>query len=170
MDIARTLSDGGQSRAKTQVLADYIGSDPQRFAQLMSIFDRGDGRTKQCAAWPISVVAEEHPELLLPYLPKLLPYLRRNDVHGAVKRNIVRLLQFVSVPDRLRAKVFSDCLELIADPAEPVAVRCFAMTAALRAAENELSLVKELRAVCENQSSHATAGMKVRIRRIVSGK
>lgn len=169
MDLAKTLSDG-QSRAKTQAIAGYIGGDPERFADLLRLFERGDGRMKQYAVWPISVVAERHPELLVPHLGKLVAYLPRNDVHNAVKRSVTRLLQFVEVPKRLHGKVFSLCIELLADAGEPVAVRCFALTAAARIAEREPALMTELKLVAANQIDHATAGMRVRIRRLMSGK
>ena len=167
LDIAEFLS-GGQSRARTQAIVDYIGSDPSRFAELFRVFDGGDRRMKQCAAWPMSVVAEKHPELLGPYLGKLVAQLPRNDVHNAVKRSVTRLLQYVEVPKRLHGKVFSLCVDLVADPNEPVAVRCFAMTAAARIAKTEPALRNELKLIAEDQREHATAGMKVRIRRLHS--
>lgn len=167
MNIAETLSEG-QSRATTQAIVAYIGDDPERFAELVRVFDRGDYRIKQLSAWPISVVAEDHPELLVPHLGKLTAYLPRKDVHSAVKRSVTRLLQFVDVPRRLHGKVFSHCLDLIADPSETVAVRCFALTAAARIAKDEPALMNELRLVAESQREHAAAGMNVRIRRLLS--
>ncbi|MGD9563616.1 MAG: hypothetical protein AB7F88_16465 [Pyrinomonadaceae bacterium] len=169
MEFAKLLSED-RSRATTQAIVDYIGDDRERFAALVAVFDGGDRRMKQRSAWPISVVAEKHPELLVPHLGKLVAYLPRNDVHNAVKRSVTRLLQFVEVPKRLQGKVFSHCIDLIADPGEWIAVRCFAMTAAERIAISQPSLMKELRLVVENQMEHATAGMKVRIRRLVSEK
>jgi hypothetical protein len=169
LKIAKTLSDR-QAKAKTQAIVDYIAGDPERFAQLVRLFDGGDLRMKQRSAWPISVVAEKHPELLLPYLGKLVEYLRRNDVHNAVRRSVARLLQFVDVPRRMHGRVFSYCVDLVADQSEPIAVRCFAMTAAARVAKDQPSLMSELKLVAESQIEHATAGMKVRIRRLLSGK
>ena len=61
-------------------------------------------------------------------------------------------------------------LDLVADPSEPVAVRCFSMTAAAKIAKNQPSLMGELKLIAENQLEHATAGMRVRIGRLVSGK
>lgn len=168
-DLVNRLA-GRQSRANLQAVVDFIGGDPSRFAELVRIFDRGHGRIRQCAAWPISVVAERHPELLVPHLGKLVEYLPRKDVHNAVKRSVTRLLQFVDVPKRLHGKVFSYCLDLVADPSEPVAVRCFSMTAAAKIAKNQPSLMGELKLIAENQIEHATAGMRVRIGRMVSGK
>ncbi len=122
------------------------------------------------AAWPISVIAERHPELFAPHLAKLVRYLPRKDVHNAVRRSITRLLQYVDVPKHLRGKVFCYCIDLLADPNEPVAVRCFALTAASRIASENPSLMKELRLVANDQIRTTSAGLRVRIRRLNSGK
>jgi hypothetical protein len=167
LDIAKTLSKH-QSRINVQAVADYIGGEPARFAELMRVFDSGDRRMKQCSAWPMSVVAEKHPELLDPYLGKLVEYLPRKDVHNAVKRSVTRLLQFVEVPKCLHAKVFSYCTDLVGDAGEPVAVRCFAMTAAARIAEGNPALTDELKMVAGKQLEHATAGLRVRIKRLMT--
>ena len=169
MNIAELLAKG-QSRSSTEAIVAFVGCDPGRFAELYRVFERGGFRLQQCAAWPISVIAEDHPELVEPYLRKLIEYLLRNDVHDAVKRSVARLLQYVDVPKGLYAKVFSLCIELVADPSGSVAARCFAMTAAAKIARTDGSLMSELKLVAASQADHATAGLKVRIRRILSEK
>lgn len=169
MDIKKVLA-AGQSRSTTEAIVSYIGGDPARFAELMDVFDRGDYWMKQCSAWPISVVAEDHPELVEPYLGKLVALLPRNDHHNAVKRSVVRLLQYVEVPNRLKGKVFSHCLDLVDDASEPVAVRCFALTAAARVAAGNEALLNETRLVAERHLKHATPGFKVRIKRLLSDR
>ena len=159
---------GGQSRLSTEVIAGFVGDDPRRFAELFKFFETGDPRQQQCSAWPMSVIAEEHPELVEPYLPKLLEYLPRNDVHDAVRRSIVRLLQFVTIPRRLKGKVYSYCLDLLDDPGQPVAVRCFALSAAVRAADNEPGLMNEIELVVHRHIDNSTAGFRARVRRVFS--
>ncbi len=167
MDIAKLLSCG-QSRSTTEAIVNYIGSDKERFAELMAVFYRDDLRMQQCAAWPISVVAENDPKLVEPYLAKLIAYLPRQDVHAAVRRSVVRLLQFVEVPRRLHGKVFSHCVDLLSNPNEPIGIRCFALTVAARVAEDHPALLNELRLVAEKQRDQASAGLRVRIRRLFS--
>ena len=152
-----------------QTIVDHIGNDPERFASLMLVLERGDFVTKQRAAWPMSIIAERNPGLAELYLSKLVDLLWRNDVHDAVKRSVLRSLQFVELPTRLKGKVFSHCIDLIADPREPIAVRCFAVTAASRIASGRKELMRELKLVSEMQLEHSSAGLKVRIRRLLTG-
>ena len=144
-------------------IVEFIGADKNRFAELMKIFFAGEYRLTQRAAWPLNYCAERHPELIQPYLPKLLNCLSRDDVHDAVKRNIVRLLQFVEIPKKLHAKIYSLCVELVDNPNEAVAVRVFAMTVAARIAKSEPALMNELQLIVRQHLPHATAAFQKRV-------
>lgn len=154
----------------TRSIVEYIGDDPVRFAELISIFFRGEYRLTQRAAWPISVCAEKRPELLRPHLARLVAQLPKKEIHPAVKRNVVRLLQFVEIPKRLHGKVFSHCVDLIDDPNEPIAIRCFSITVAGKIADNQPALLDELKLVVGRHAENASAGLKVRVRHVLSGK
>lgn len=162
--IIREVLESGQSRANMLTIVAYISDDPVRFRELLDIFFEGEYRMTQRAAWPISVCAEKHPELLMPHLNMFLDLLPRNDLHNAVKRNVTRLLQFVEIPKRLQGKVYSHCLDLIADPKEPVAVKAFSITVARKIAESEPALMDELRLVVKPQLQNATPALRVRVR------
>lgn len=162
--IIREVLESGQSRANMLKIVAYIGDDPVRFRELLDIFFEGEYRMTQRAAWPISVCAEKHPELLMPHLNRLIDQLPRQDVHDAVKRNVVRLLQFVEIPKRLQGKVYSHCLDLIADPKEPVAVKAFSITVARKIAEAEPALMEELRLVVKPLLRNAAPALRVRVR------
>ena len=43
------------SKQNTLAIVEYIGDDPERFDELMSIFFEGVYRSTQRAAWPMSV-------------------------------------------------------------------------------------------------------------------
>jgi hypothetical protein len=112
MDIRQAL-ETEHSKRQTTAIVNYIGDDATRFAELMKIFFAGDYRLTQRSAWPMNYCAEQHPQLIQLYLPKLLKLLQRDDAHDAVKRNIARLLQYVSIPKKLHARVYSLCVELV---------------------------------------------------------
>src|SRR5215475_6173756 len=166
MDIRQALI-AEHSRRQTMAIVEFIGDDKQRFAELMKIFFAGEYRLTQRAAWPMNYCAERYPELIRPYFPKLLDCLKREDMRDAVRRNIVRLLQYVEIPRRLAGKVYSHCVDLIDDPHEPIAVRVFALTVAARIAKSEPDLMNELRLIVRKHLSHATAAFKVRARGIL---
>lgn len=166
MNIRQALQ-AEHSKPQTMKIVTYIGADKNRFAELMKIFFAGEYRLTQRAAWSLNYCAEQQPDLIQPYLPKLLDCLSRDDVHTAVKRNIVRLLQFVEIPKKLHAKTYSLCLDLVDDPDEPVAVRVFAMTVAARIAKSEPALMNELNLIIRQHLLHTTAAFQKRAKEIL---
>jgi hypothetical protein len=111
--------------------------------------------------------AEHHPKLIRPYLKKLTAELQREDVHDAVRRNILRLLQFVEIPHYLKGRLYSLCLKFIADGSQPVAVKVFATTVARKIAETEPALMNELRFVVRQQLPHESVAFHKRARGVV---
>jgi hypothetical protein len=166
MDIRQALMDI-HSKRQAMAVIEFIGDDAERFAELMKLFYAGEYRLTQCAAGIMGYCAERRPGLIRPYLPKLLDYLKRDDMHDAVKRNILRLLQYVEIPRRLAGKVYAHCVDLIDDACEPVAVRAFALTVAARIARPEPDLMNELRLIARKHLPHTTAAFQKRAREIL---
>ncbi len=154
------------SKAQATKIADYVGTDPERFKELFALMLGPVYRVTQRAAWPVSDCIQRHPELIEPYWGKLAGQLEREDAHVAVRRNVARLLQFVEIPKRYQGRIFDACYNLVADPAQPVAVRCFSMTVAAKIAERKPELMDELRLVVQEHPQTLTAGLKSRTRRL----
>lgn len=166
MDIRQALM-AEHSKRQTMAIVEFIGDDPKRFAELMKLFFAGEYRLTQRAAWTMNYCAERHPKMILPYLPKLLDCLEREDLHDAVRRNVMRLLQHIEIPKRLTGRVYAHCVDFIDDAFQPVAVRAFAMTVAARIAKSEPDLMNELRLIVSKHLPHSTAAFKVRAREIL---
>src|SRR5262252_9960169 len=166
MDIRQALM-AIRSKRQATAIVEFIGDDVRRFAELMKFLFAGERRLTQCAAGVMGYCVERRPELIRPYLPKLLDCLERDDMHNAVKRNIARLLQYVEIPRRLAGKVYSHCVDLVDDADEPVAVRAFALTVAARIAKSEPDLMNELRLVVRKHLPHTTAAFQKRAREVL---
>jgi hypothetical protein len=166
MDIRQALT-AEHSKRQTMAIVEFIGDAPRRFAELMKIIFAGEYRLTQRAAWSMNYCAERRPEMIRPYLPKLLDCLEREDMHDAVKRNVLRLLQRVEILRRWAGKVYSHCVDLIDDAFEPVAAPAFALTVAARIARSEPDLMNELRLVVRNHLPHTTAAFQKRAREIL---
>ena len=82
----------------------------------MKLFFKGEYRITQRAAWPMSYCVREHPGLINPYYKKIVQLLKRQDVHPAVTRNIVRLLQDVKIPAKWQGDIMDLCFGFIANP------------------------------------------------------
>ena len=154
------------SKRQTGRIVEWVGNDPKRFAELMRLFLGDVYRITQRAGWPLSNCVEKHPELIKPYFAKLLTQLERDDVHVAVRRNVVRLLQFVEIPKKYEGRIFDACYALLDDPNEPVAVRVFSMTVAANIARDSRDLLDELKLVATKYPQLMTAGFRARMRHV----
>src|ERR1700761_2957037 len=115
MDILQSLRKE-HSKKQTDRIVAFIGADKERFAVLVELFFAGEYRITQRAAWPLSYCVRAHPELIGPYFNRLLDHLQRKDIHVAVIRNTVRLLQDVEIPKKYHGRVMSTCFDFIQSP------------------------------------------------------
>ena len=143
----------------------YVGDDPDRFAQLIAVFLKGQYQITQRAAWPISLCVEQHPDLVKPHLKVLVKNLSTPGIHDAVKRNTMRLLQFVTIPKSLQGLAAEYCFRYLQDSTEPIAVRVFAMTVLASIAMEQPELKKELKLILEDQLPYGSAGFVSRARK-----
>jgi len=124
-------------------------------------------RITQRAAWPLSVVAEKHPELLIPHLPILVKKLEETGNHPAVNRNIVRALQYITIPDKLAGQVLDHCFKFLNSNDEPLAVRVFSMTVIHNMVGKYPDIKLELASSIEAHMDQQTSGFRARGRKIL---
>lgn len=163
MDLQKALLKE-HSKTQTGKIVRYVGNDPQRFSELVDVFLKGPYRVTQRAAWPLSICVEQHPEIAKPHLKKLVKNLRQPALHNAVKRNIVRLLQFVQVPKSLQGEVADICFEYLQNNQEAIAVRAFSMTVLANIVKTNPDLKHELVMILEDILPYGSAGMISRAR------
>jgi hypothetical protein len=127
MDIEKAVAAEHSKRQCLKIVA-YVSNNPGRFKELVEVFLKGPYRITQRAAWPLSVCVEAYPELAIPHLPLLIKSPVRPGVHDSVKRNVMRLLQFIDIPKRWHGRVLELGFNFLNDHKEPVAIRVFSMT------------------------------------------
>src|ERR1044072_6798370 len=116
------------SKEQALKVTNWVGSDKKRLEELLHLFLHDEYRVVQRSARMVSMVAEIQPELIKPHLEAIVNKMNEPGVHVAVKRNVVRLLQYMDIPEPLHGMVMNTCFELLADPKETIAVRAFSMT------------------------------------------
>ena len=158
------------SKKQTMKIVKYVGDDPLRFKELMKVFLSDEYRPVQRASWSVNCCVENHPKLALPYFPKLLAILERDDVHTGAHRNILRMFQFVDIPPRHRGRLYDICTNFLDDLGQPVGVRVFALTVAAKIAGKEESLIYELKVLADKSIPHSTIALRVRARRVLEDK
>ncbi|PZF72081.1 hypothetical protein [Taibaiella soli] len=167
MDL-RTAILEEHSKEQSTLIANYIGSNKRRFEKLIELFLEDEYRVVQRVAWVISLVAEKYPKLIEPYLSLFAERMQEPELPVAVRRNVVRMLQHVPIPESLEGPVMFACFEFLADPKETVAVRCFSMTVLGNLACKYPEIRQELVSIIEDQLEQgATAGFRARARMVL---
>lgn len=152
------------SKAQTTKIATYIGNDADKFKELMDLFLGKEQLLNQRSAWVVSTVFEKQPQLILPFLPKLIANLHR-PVHDAVKRNTLKIVQHISIPDNLQGEVCQICFPLLQANDTAIAIKVFAMTVIKNICKEQPDLKNELQLILEDQLPHASKGFIARAKK-----
>jgi hypothetical protein len=166
MDLKKALLRD-HSRAQAAKIADYVANKEALFKELVEVYLAGPYRITQRAAWPLSICVERHPRLIKPHLSRILGYLDTPGIPDAVKRNTIRLLQFVDIPGSYYGRVAKICFNYLGNRKEPVAVRVFSMTVLSHITRNEPELKRELGIIIEDHLPYATPGFVSRARKVL---
>ncbi len=149
------------------MIAEWIGNNEKRFKELLELFLYDSYRVSQRSAWVVSFVAEKHPKLIQNNIQALVNRLFDEGLPVAVKRNVIRVLQFIPVPKNLQAKVMNLCFDFLSDPKETIAVRVFSMTVLANLAKEYPDIKNEIIQVIEAGSKNPSAGYKSRQRKVL---
>lgn len=148
----------------------WIGADTARLEALVTIFTGTDKRMAECSAWALGNIGAQHPELLQPWFPQLLLTLYRTDIHGSLKRNVLRTFKETDVPDDLLDDCAEICFRFLSDPQEEVAIRAFAAYTLDKICQKIPELRPELNLILEEHMPHGTAGFKSCAKKILKIK
>ena len=158
------------SKKQCSLIVKYIGDDKKRFAELMKLFFSGEYRVTQRAGWPMSYCVQNHPALINPYYKKLLAFLKRKDVHPAVERNIMRLLEDVDIPKRYQGVIMNSCFEYISDPQAAIAVKAFSLGVLRNLIKIYPEILPEIKLIIEERWDNETAAFRSRAKRFLKMK
>ncbi len=166
MDIKKALLEE-HSKYQTMKIVNYIGTSPSRFNHLMEILMGDDSLVVQRAAWVLTHCIEIQPELLQDKHYDLLIEALENPLHDAVKRNILRSIQFIEIPEEWQGYFYSKSATLAISSKEPVAVRVFALQVMFNIGKGIPELRNELWELLSDLKDHEKAGMRSRVKRLM---
>lgn len=155
------------SKAQCNKIVEWVGGSQQRFNELFHLFLTGEYRVAQRAAWPVSNCVMRHPKFINNNFGKLLKNLQREGLHGAIKRNSVRLLQHVGIPEKYQGGVMNICFQYLENPKEAVAIKAFSLTVLGNLAKQYPEIIPEVKLLIEEQLPRQTAAFKVRAKQFL---
>jgi len=161
------------SRRVTDEVVGWAGERPSlgkdRFGRVMKLVLGKDALLAQRASAAIGPVAEQWPELVEPYLPRLVDCLGRETLHVAVHRNALRALQAFEIPEEIGGAVVDVCIRMLEDPTQPVALKAYSVTIFARLSRAHPELQQELKQLLKwSLRRKPTAALEVRARRALA--
>ena len=155
------------SKAQCNKIVEWVGNSQERFDELFRLFLNDEYRVVQRAAWPVSYCAIANPGLIKKHFGSLLTNLQKPNLHDAVKRNSIRLLQDVPIPRKYQGDVMTICFNYLVSPTEPVAVKAFSLTVLGKLANNYPEIIPEIKLLIEDQLPQQTAAFKSRAKKLL---
>jgi hypothetical protein len=155
------------SKKQCSKIVKWVGHDQKRFDELFYLFLHDEYRVIQRAGWPISYCVEDHPDFIQKHFPRLLKNVEKKGIHDAVKRNTVRLLQYVDIPKKFHGQVMDLCFKYISSHTEAVAIKAFSITVLHKLAKQYPEIVNEIKLIFEERWDHETIAFKTRARKLL---
>lgn len=178
-DWLESLLLAEHSKAQTLRIVRWVGHDTERLNILMEVFlndppskplPQGRGYQymfTQRSAWAVRYVGENAPEIMAPWLPKLVAILHQPELHDAIVRNTLNVFESIPFPSDLDGELADHCFGYLADPKAAIAIRCASMTILEKICQRVPELKSELRMLLEEHFDQESPGFKSRARKVL---
>jgi len=166
MNLRQTILSK-HSKDTCTAIVNWVGSNQKRFDELFQLFLNDEPVVIQRAAWPLSYAVIAHPKLISKHFGKLLKNLDQPLLHDAVKRNTMRLLQYIEIPKRYQGTVMNRCFDYIISPSEKPTVKAFSLTVLQKLSNHYPEIKQELKTIIEDRWDIESAAFKSRARKIL---
>lgn len=155
------------SKANCIRIVKWVGDKQKRFDDLIKLFLSEDLIIVKRAGWPLSYIGIAHPELIQKHLGRLIKNLRKPNLHDAVKRNTVRLLQEAPIPEKYQGELMTICFDYIISPSEKPAIKAFSLTVLGNLSKQYPDIGQELKTIIEDRWDFESAAFKSRAKRVL---
>lgn len=159
----------GQARNTVDEVIIWAGDNPTKFKILVETMAGNlDQPIRDRAAWALSYIAVDKPTLLKYHWDIFVQLLVNKNTSDPIKRNLVRFMQEVEIPQKYHGKVTDRCFELLNNPQEDIAIRAFSMTVLGNMVDKYPELANELKISIAELLPHASPGLKNRAEKILN--
>jgi len=158
------------SKPQCLKIVEWVGNTQKRFDELFALFISDEYRVAQQSSWPLSYSIEENPFLIEKHFKKLLENLQNQNAHNAIKRNTLRLLQFVTIPVDYHGEIMNSCFAFIQSMQEKPSVKSFALAVLDNLAKQYPEIRQELHLIIEEQMPYESPAFKSRGKKIIAKK
>ena len=157
-----------QSRAQALAIAEYATSSNETFKDLIDCFLSDDTRLAQRAAWSVSWAARKKPDVIQPYIGLLVNQLERTDVHNAIIRNSLRVLEDIEIPEIYHGPLLNTCFNFILKRETAIAVKAFSLHVLFNLTKFYPEIKNELKLVIRENIEFETPAFRSRGNKILA--
>lgn len=156
-------------RSKENVMkaARYACSSVKRFSELVDCVVSKEKRLPELASWCLGWAVKLKPLMVLPHLETVVAQMENEATSETVKRNMLRILEDVDIPESFHGRVMNACFRFVEDPATAVAIKAFSLTVLSNLSRHYPDILPELKLLIEERMPHETAAFRSRGRKIL---
>ncbi|TAL61448.1 MAG: hypothetical protein EPN85_04705 [Bacteroidetes bacterium] len=155
------------SKRQANRIARYACRSNSNFKELIQCYSSHDYVLAQRAAWSVSIAGRMNPKLVAPHIKYLVDVISRKDVHNAVIRNSVRILEAINIPKKYQGKVMQACFGFLENYSVPGAIKAYSMTTLYNLSKKYPEIKGELKSIIEDRREQETPAFKSRGRKIL---
>ena len=139
------------SRKQCDEIVAWAGSSQKRFDELFLLFMSDEFVIVQRLAWVVSYCLESHPTLIEKHFDNLILQLQNPKVHNSVKRNTIRALQHLDIPEKHKGTIMNCCFNFIEDVQEKAAVKAFSLTVLQNLSKEYPEILPEIKLIVQER-------------------
>jgi len=115
------------SRANSYEVVGLVANSKAKYSELVEIIKENNSPYSEKAAWVITHCFDERAGFFDHFYSDFIKIIGEESYSDSVKRNIVRILQFKSIPTEYHGAVIDACFRLLTKKETAIAVKAFSM-------------------------------------------
>ncbi|WP_162126339.1 hypothetical protein [Flavobacterium phycosphaerae] len=149
----------------------FVVKNPEYMSELAAIATDLSNKNHHKAIWIIEMLVEDHPEMLVPYLDRIIETIPKYKHESAI-RGMSRVAYFLSISkvisltENQKEKLIEICLDWLIGNAK-VAPKAYAMYTLCHYAQKEDWIKEELRNIINKDFHHQSAGYKAAAKEVL---
>jgi hypothetical protein len=158
----RELLTKKASRVNSYQVVEMVGEDYELYKELIGLILENVSPISEKAAWAMNHCFENEVGFFEDYFSEMTQVFAETNYSDSIKRNIVRVFQFIDIPEQFQASIINSCFALVTNKKSAIAVKAFSLGVLEKMVKLYPELKNELVVVIEDLLPKASSGLKNR--------
>ncbi|RYY21768.1 MAG: hypothetical protein EOO04_17575 [Chitinophagaceae bacterium] len=155
------------SKQNTAAAVKLLVENKKFVGELISYLSGDDKQLARRAAWVASELTRTNPGLIQPFVKKITANLIKKNADDAVKRNTLRVFQWLAMPKPVHGLMMNLCFDIIVSNDEQPAVKANALSILEILYETYPGIGSELVSIIESRYDNESPAFKTRASKLL---